>query len=127
MTDPIQGEIRKAVGSGEEGRARWARGFCIRGLILIGLWGLFHLLNWRPYTSILCGMRPASSEGPGLAALAGAIYVVFYGMATMIAPVLFIAATLLFAVNRIRSNSSTRSEGNQPKGSSEDEKHEEAI
>lgn len=74
---------------------RLARGLLIRGVVLVGLFAVFHLLGWRENTTILCGTSPVSDGTAWLAAYSGVAYVVCYLLATIVAPILLIAAVVV--------------------------------
>lgn len=73
-------------------RGRLARGLFVRGLVLMGLLATVHLLGWREHTMILCGTAPVAGQIGWLAAYRGVAYVLCYLLATLVAPVLLIAA-----------------------------------
>lgn len=76
--------------------ARLARGLMARALMLAGLFAVAHLLGWRENTSVICGMSPITGSNAWMAAGAGLVYVICYLLATMVAPVLFLAGVFLY-------------------------------
>lgn len=67
-------------------------------VILTLLFGAAHMLGFREYTSVLAGYADygAPRESYGLA------YVVLYGCSAVLAPVLAIAASILFVFGLVR-------------------------
>lgn len=81
-----------------------ARGMFVRGMVLMGLFVVVHLMGWREYTMILCGTAPVAGHAAGLAAYGGVAYVLCYLLATLVAPVLMIAAAVAWVVGRRLAN-----------------------
>jgi len=81
---------------------RLIRGLLIRGIVFPGLFAVIHLLKWREYTTILCGMVPISDSTAWLAAYGGVAYVLCYLLAALVAPILMIAAAVVLGMKQIR-------------------------
>ena len=73
-------------------------------VILLALLGVFHLLGWRDDTAILSGT--STSPHREAAALRGVLYALAYFSATVVSPILIIAAGLNAMLRRLRSQSS---------------------
>ncbi len=74
---------------------RLARGLVTRALMLVGLFAAAHLAGWRENTSVLCGMSAVTGGSAWLANYTGLAYVLCYLLATLLAPILFLAGGIL--------------------------------
>ena len=79
------------------GFAAVARAFAVRALVYALLFAGMHLAGWRAYTSVLCGSLEADAVFRWPAALLGLLYVLGYLAATVLVPILLLAAGLLYA------------------------------
>jgi hypothetical protein len=78
------------------------KGLLMRGIASCASLVIAHLAGWREYTSVLCGTMPDPSAAPWHAGYLGAAYAVCYLLATVIAPILILAAALLWMWKRWR-------------------------
>lgn len=82
------------------GGERLAHGLLLRGVALVSLFAVVHLLGWREHTTVLCGMAPVGGASAWVAGYAGIAYVLCYVLATVVAPVLVMAAAIVWMVTR---------------------------
>lgn len=73
-------------------------GLVLRGAFLVAAFAACHLAGWREYTSFLCGMDPAVGAAQ-TQALLGFIYVFAFLGSAVVAPVLLLAAAILWVLN----------------------------
>lgn len=73
-----------------------AKGLLIRGLVLVGLFLVCHLAGLRPFTGILTGTLATAAGSTQLGSLLGVIYGLAYLAFVLAAPILLIAAGVLF-------------------------------
>jgi hypothetical protein len=76
-----------------------AGGLLVRALVLAVFYGAVHVAGWRQYTSFLCGTVEMVGGAVSWTACAGAVYLVAYLGAVVLAPILAIAAGLLWLWN----------------------------
>jgi hypothetical protein len=81
-------------------QGRLVRGLLIRAFLLAGWFAAVHLLGWREHTTVLCGMAPVSGGAAWLAVYSGVVYILSYLLATLLAPVLLIAAAVAWILER---------------------------
>jgi hypothetical protein len=78
----------------------------LRHAVLIGvLFAVAHLAGLREFTTIVSGTLASPSLGVGVCALLGVGYMALYFGAVVLAPILLIAAGLLFAWEKVRGSS----------------------
>lgn len=75
-------------------------GLSVRAAELLAVFVLCHLAGLRDYTCVLCGTPPSPGAAGALQAGLGVGYVVLYICATVLAPVMLLAALLLRAARR---------------------------
>ena len=76
------------------------KGFVVRAAIIALFFAVCHLLGWREHTSFLCGTTGSTSAGGHLSAVLGVIYIVAYLGFVLVAPMLVLAASILFGLER---------------------------
>lgn len=74
-------------------------GLLVRALVLVLFYGAVHVAGWRQYTSFLCGTVEMAGGTVSWTAYAGAAYLVAYLSAVVLAPILVLAAGLLWLWN----------------------------
>jgi hypothetical protein len=79
------------------------KGFALRAVIISLVFLVCHIAGFRSLTSVLCGMKPVTGALGYFAALLGFVYVLMYLAFTVVAPVLLIAAGLLFLTERFHA------------------------
>jgi len=70
-------------------------GFLSRGLLIIAVFALLHLLGLREYTSFISGTTSGSSGD-----LLGVTYFILYSLTVFVAPVLIIATVFMKIFSR---------------------------
>lgn len=85
-------------GSPEKPPRSGPRRLVARALLLATLFALLHLLGWRRYAAVLSGTTAVDAA----ALLRGTAYVLFYGCAVFVSPVLALAAIILSCWNGLR-------------------------
>jgi hypothetical protein len=84
------------------------RGLIVRAMVLGATFVLVQLLGLREYTCIFSGTSPTAGQPPGVfAATLGATYAVLYILTVVVAPIMAIAAGLLWTFGRLH-NTGTR-------------------
>ena len=73
-----------------------AQSFLARGVLLLAVFAILHLLGLREYTSFISGTTSGSSGD-----LLGITYFLAYSLALFIAPVLLIAAVFMKIFSRL--------------------------
>jgi hypothetical protein len=74
-------------------------GLALTALVLLVLHAGAHAFGLRPYTTILSGTVPSETSGAEAVVL-GLIYVALHFAAVVVAPILGLAAALLWALTR---------------------------
>jgi hypothetical protein len=90
------------------------KGLALRGIVLTALFLAAHLAGLRSFTSILCGMSSSAGGTASVTAFLGSVYVVLYLAAVSVAPILLIAAGLLFLWDRGKAAAVRASTAVQP-------------
>jgi hypothetical protein len=88
-------------------------GFLDRGLVLLALFAVAHLLGWRDNTCFISGTSPTGDPLEITANLYGVTYFITYTLALLIAPIFLIGAGL-FALIRVPSLPQAPSEVTSP-------------
>lgn len=91
------GGIKLSAGLGE---IFSPRGLVIRAVVLLLVFAVMHLAGLRRMTTILCGTFEGIGRSKELTALLGFTYILFYVAATVIAPIMLIAAGILAAIHQ---------------------------
>ncbi len=74
--------------------------FVLRAAIIAVGFALCHLLGWREHTTFLTGTSSAAGTGLNTSAALGTIYMVAYFGFVLLAPILLLAAGILFVWER---------------------------
>ncbi len=77
-----------------------SHGLLLRAFLLAAVFFVCHAFGMREYTSILSGTFPAGDHARELLACMGMVYVIMYLAAVVVAPILLIAAGLVYLVER---------------------------
>ena len=77
------------------------RGMLLRAAALVVVFGICHVAGLRQYTAVLSGSSPGGTQPGALEAVLGGAYVAAYLASVIVAPILAIAAGLLWAVCRL--------------------------
>ena len=79
--------------------------FVRHAILIVLLFAIAHAFGLREYTSMISGTMASPSLGAGTCTLLAMIYMTFYFGAVVLAPVLLIAAGLLFLWEKVRDSS----------------------
>ncbi len=77
------------------------RGMLLRAAVLVIVFGICHVAGLRQYTTALSGSSPGGTQPGALEAVLGGAYAAAYLALVIVAPILAIAAGLLWAVYRL--------------------------
>lgn len=76
------------------------KGLLVRAAVLAVVFVILHLVGLRDFAGFLCGTLEAEEGMRELSALLGFVYVIMYLAFVVVAPILVIAAGLLFAAEK---------------------------
>jgi len=79
--------------------------FTRHAILIVLLFAVVHLLGLREYTAMISGTMASPNLGAELCTLLAIIYMLFYFGAVVFAPILLIAAGLLFAWGKVSGGS----------------------
>ena len=77
------------------------RGFVMRALALLILYGICEILGWREETTFISGTPTSAESGTDTSIIFGVIYLFTYFAAVLAAPVLLLGAGILSIWQRI--------------------------
>lgn len=75
-------------------------GFLTRALLLIFIFGICELAGWREHTTFISGTATSTEAGMSSSVTRGLVYMLAYFGVVLAAPVLIIAAFLIFVWRR---------------------------
>ncbi len=68
----------------------------MRGLLILGVFLVFHYLGFRDYTCVLTGTSPTGDPGDSTAILIGICYTLLFFITITITPILLIGSLLFY-------------------------------
>jgi hypothetical protein len=77
------------------------KGFVLRAAILAVVFATCHFVGWREHTSFLSGTAASASDALHASAILGVIYIAVYFGFVLVAPILLLAAAILFGLERV--------------------------
>ena len=82
--------------------------FVRHAVLIVVLFAIAHMCGLREYTAIISGTMASPTLGAETCTLLAIIYMVFYFGAVVLAPILMIAAALLYIWEKVRDSSRRR-------------------
>jgi hypothetical protein len=76
-------------------------GFVARALLLVVVFGICELAGWREHTTFISGTVTSTDAGINASATLGLIYMLAYFGFVLAAPILIIAAFVIFILRRV--------------------------
>lgn len=88
-----------------------SRGLAARAALIAVVYGVLHLVGLREYTSILSGTLPTGDPNDYLAMVLGVAYVLVHLAFFLVAPVLVLAAGMLYGLEYLLARSRSGERG----------------
>jgi hypothetical protein len=80
------------------------RGFVARAMLLAVVFGACELAGWREHTTFISGTATSADTGIDVSVTVGLIYMLAYFGFVLVAPILVIAAALMWIARRFSSS-----------------------
>ena len=82
--------------------------FVRHAVLIVALFVIAHLCGLREFTAMISGTMASATLGPEICTLLAIVYMLFYFGAVVLAPILMIAAALLYIWEKVRDSSRRR-------------------